>query len=280
MTPEKPAKLIVEESMGEKLSAWYDRNGNWINAAIVVVLAIVIGFKAYDWMHKRAVAKANMAYGEALNRFQTAVQQPDTAKKKDELNGAITAAQQVVVDHGDRYVGREAQLMIGNAQFAMASDEPGQNTKLLESARDSFKKYLDMAETNEEKATGHLARGNVQENLSFIQSDPKLLTEAIADYKDALAATEGSYLGAEAKLALARAISGQTGKESEAEAKKLLQEVAAKRPVTLVSKSAVEEKPIKLDSGATLTSEEINDMLNFTNWSQQKMAEDALVNFK
>ncbi len=281
MISDKPAKPLVEETFGEKLEHWYENNNKWLNVLLVVLLAGVIGYKAYNWINARGVAKANTAYGLALNRFQMAYQSQDEAKKVDELGGAITAAQQVAEEYGDKFVGRQAQLMIGNAQYSISLSESGKGIEMLEKARDSYRKYLSMVSTNNEKAAGNIALGNVLENLSFVRSDEKVLQEAADAYKQAMSAGEGTYLGAEAKLALARTQSAISTKEAQENAAKLFEEVAKTRGIQLLSTMKLEDvKPVELESGDTLTPEEIVNLKNMAEWSQHQIADDSLARLK
>ncbi len=282
MIKEKPVQpILVEDTFGEKLEHWYENNGKWLNVLLIVLLAGVIGYKLYDWMQARSVAKANASYSLALTRFQKAYQSPDDTQKVDELQGAITAAQQVADEHADEFVGHQAQLMIGNAQYSISETTSSQNVAMLEKARDSYQKYINMAATNNEKAAGYIALGNVLENLSFIRSDATLLQEAADAYTEAMSAGENTYLGAEAKIALARTKSAQNAPEAQANAAKLYEEVARNRQVQLVSAEELEAvEPIKLESGGTLTREEIADLKNMGDWSQKKVAEDALARLK
>lgn len=281
MSTEKPAQPLVEPTFGEKLENWYDRNGNWLNILVIVILAGVIGYKVYGWMQARNIASANTAYGMAVNQLQMAQQNPDEKQKIDQLQGAITAAQQVVDEHSDQFVGRQAQLVIGNAQYIIASSDPEQGVKGLERARDSYRAYIDMAITNAEKAAGYVALGNVLENLSFIESNQQVLQEAETAYTEALSASQGTNLGAEAKLALARTKAGRSAEASQAEAAKLFQEIAASRDVQLVSDAELEgTKPIQLEGGQSLSVEEVKDIKNLAAWSQRQLAQDALARLK
>lgn len=279
---DKSAKpLVVEDTFGEKLEHWYEANGKWLNVLLIVILVGIIGYKAYGWMQARNVAKANTAYGLALQRFQMAYQSPDETKKVDELQGAITAAQQVVDDHAGEFVGRQAQLMIGNAQYSISETQSGKDVAMLEKARESYQKYINMAAGNSEKAAGYIALGNVLENLSFIRSDQKLLQEAADAYAQAMSSGEGTYLGAEAKLALARTKSARNSPEARADAVKIYEDVSKNRKVQLMSAAELESiKPMKLESGGTMSKEEIVAIKNMSAWSQQQIAEDALARLK
>jgi predicted negative regulator of RcsB-dependent stress response len=273
---------MVEHTFGEKLETWYDRNGMWINVVITLALVAVIGYKGYQWVHSRNVAKANAAFATALNHYQAGQQNPDAAKKSDELQGAITAAQQVVSDYSDKFVGRQAQLLIGNAQYAIAVSQSGkEEISHLEKARESYNKYLAMAQTDEERAAGNIAVGNVLENLAFIRSDKKVLQEAVDAYNKAAGLAKGTNLAGEAKLAAALAKSGMNDPAAQADAKKLYAEVAENRPVQMISDEAAKAiKPIKLDSGQTLSAEEVAGLKNLAAWSQQQQAKDALAQLK
>ncbi len=282
MKTDKTAPTLVEPTFGERVETWYDRNGNWLNILLIVVLAGIIGYKLFDYMQAKNIAKANMDYGMALNRFQMAQQAQDPQQKNDQLQGAITAAQQVVSDHSDEFVGRQAQLMIGNAQYTIATSDPtNEGVKTLEKARDSYRAYVDQAETNSEKAAGYIALGNVLENLSFIQSDDKVLQEAATAYTEALSASEGTHLGAEAKLSLARIKTAQRLPGTREDAAKLLKEVAENRNTQLISDTEMEAtKPVELDGGQTLSVEEVQAIKNLRAWSQKQVAEDALAQIK
>src|SRR5690606_14148623 len=118
--------------------------------------------------------------------------------------------------------------------------------------------------------TGYLALGNVLENLSFMQSDDKVMQEAIDSYKQALAASEGSYLGSEVKLSLARALAGIKKEKNEAEAAKLLKEVSESKDAPLISAEAI-EPVISTGAGDTesVPAEKAKELLNFEAWSHK-----------
>lgn len=277
-----PHQPMVEQTFGEKLETWYDRNGLLINGVIIVALVAVIGYKGYQWMHQRGVARANAAFATALNHYQQGLHNPEEAKKQDELNGAVTAAQQVVNEYSDKFVGRQAQLLIGNAQYAIAMSKGGRDVETLKKALDSFKKYTSLAHDDFERATGHIAEGNVSENLAFVQDDQKVLEEAIASYKKAADLAGDSALGGEARLAAARA---QTGIKNDPaatdDARKMLEHVAQNRPVQLVSEETLKAiKPVEMASGMILASEQVSDIRNMVEWSQQQHAKDALAQLK
>lgn len=283
MTTNKPTNQpLVQETFGERLETWYDRNGTWINVVIIVALVGVIGYKGFEWMQTRNVAKANVAYSTALNHYQQGLFNPDKATKVDELGGAITAAEQVVTDYSDQFIGRKAQLMIGNAQYTIAMTESGgKDVEQLETALESYKKYISMAQTDEERATGLIAVGNVTENLAFIRSDKALLQEAVDSYTKAAKTAEGTNLAGEALLAAALAKSGMNDPAAQEEAKKLYAQVADNRPVQLISDEAVKAlKPLKLEQGGELSVEEVADLKNLAAWSQSATAKDALARLK
>lgn len=273
---------LVQETFGEKLETWYDRNGTWINVVIIAALVVVIGYKGYGWMQTRNVAKANAAFSTALNHYQQGIYNTDKARKVDELGGAITAAQQVVNDYSDKFVGRQAQLLIGNAQYTIAMAESGgKDVQQLEAAQNSYKKYISLAQTDEERATGLIAVGNVTENLAFIRNDKALLQEAVDSYTKAAETAEGTSLAGEALLAAALAKSGMNDPAAQAEAKKLYAQVAENRPVQLISDAAADAvKPIELEQGGELSVEEVTDIKNLAAWSQSETAKDALTRLK
>jgi len=279
LTSDKHSNLVVEQTLGEKLETWYDKNNKWITIVFVVVVAAFVGYRLYDWMHAKNVAKANAAFGQAQQRFDMALQAQEPKDKTDQLQGAITAAEQVVNDYSDKFVGLQAQLLIGNAQYQLANEQPGeQGVANLEKARESYQKYLAMASEPMEQATGKIAVGNVLENLAFIRSDEKLLEEAIASYRDAAKNAEGSYLGAEANLFLARALESSKDAERRAEAKKILDEVAKDRQLADNKKPAAgtEDKTITLTSGQTLSADQVAELKSQAEWSQHYVATEEL----
>lgn len=283
MTTNKPTNQpLVEETFGEKLETWYDRNGTFINVIIIAALVGVIGYKGYGWVQARNVAKANVAFAAAHSHYQQGIYNDDKAKKADQLGGAITAAQQVVNDYSDKFVGRQAQLLIGNAQYTIAMTESGgKDVKQLETALDSYKKYLALAQTDEERATGLIAVGNVTENLAFLRDDEKVLQEAVDSYTKAADAAKGTSLAGEAKLAAATAKSGMRGDAARADAKKLYTEVAENRSVQLISDEAMKDaKPIELERGEDLSVEQVQELKNLAAWSQRDSAKDALARLK
>lgn len=272
---------IVEQTFGEKLETWYDRNGKWINILIIVVLVGVIGYKGMQWMNDRNVMRANSAFLAAQTHYQTAQAQPENEQTVEQLQAAITAAQQVVNDYSDNSVGRQAQLMIANSQYAIVTAKNAQDVEQLEAAQASFNKYIEMARTDEERAAGHIGVGNVLENLAFVRDDKATLDKAVESYNKAADLAKGTALAGEAKLAAALAKSAMNNPEAQAEAKELYAEVAENRTVNLVSDDLLESvQEIPVTTGEPLSPEQVRDLYNMTAWSQHQVATDALAELK
>lgn len=272
---------IVEQTFGEKLETWYDRNGKWINILIIVALVGVVGYKGMQWMKDRNVMRANSAFLTALTHYQTAQAQPENDQRVEQLQAAITAAQQVVNDYSDNSIGRQAQLMIANSQYAIVTAKNAQDVEQLEAAKASFNKYIEMAATDEERAAGHIGVGNVLENLAFVQDDKATLDKAVESYNKAADLAKGTALAGEAKLAAALAKSAMNNPEAQAAAKELYAEVAENRPMNLVSEDLLESvREIPAATGEPLSPEQVKDIYNMGAWSQHQVATDALAELK
>ncbi len=272
---------IVEQTFGEKLETWYDKNGKWINILIIVVLVGVIGYKGMQWMNDRNVMRANSAFLAAQTHYQTAQSQPENEQTVEQLEAAITAAQQVVNDYSDNPVGRQAQLMIANSQYAIVTAKNARDVEQLEAAQASFNKYIEMASTDEERAAGHIGVGNVLENLAFVQDDKAVLDKAVESYNNAADLAKGTALAGEAKLAAALAKSAMANPEAQTEAKELYAEVVENRTVNLVSDDLLESvQEIPATTGEPLSPEQVKDIYNMGAWSQHQVAADALAELK
>lgn len=280
MAPSNTGKPIVVETFTERLEAWYERNGKSILIVVGIALALYFGYRIFKSSQVKKTETANVAYGKALDNYRQGLADPEEATGKEKLSAAITGAREVNSEYGTLPVGLEAQLLAANAQYKLALLESGQEgaDAHLEKARDEFTKYINQA-SGSKKAAGYLGLGNVLENLSFIKSNESLMTEAVEAYREALAASEGTFLADEVRVSLARALSGMNSPAAQEEAKKLYETVAKKEIGNLVSPDSFKN----LDNATRVegvTRDEVVDFLSQKDATYKKLAEDSLHRLK
>lgn len=282
MAPKQPGKkILVEPTFGEKMESWYEINGKWINIVLGIVVVGVLGWVITGTLRTRAENAANVDFRKAVIQYEMGLMAPEEDQKIDQIQGSITAAQEVVEKHGDRFVGRQAQLLIGNAHYNIALAQTGEGVDALEKARAGYEKYLSMATNDRERAVGNVALGNVLENLGFIRSDESLLEQAVVSYEKAKEQASGTSVAGEATLALARVQLALNKPDASAKAAALYKEVIEQRDTQLVSDETLENlTAIELASGTNLTQEKVVELINLSAWSQKAEAEDGLSRLK
>ena len=132
MAPKQPGKrVLVEQTFGEKMEVWYDRNGKWLNIVLGVVVVGVLGWVLMGTFRDRAQNAGNVDFRKAVIQYEMGLMAPEEAEKIDQIQGSITAAQEVADKHADKFVGRQAQLLIGNAHYNIALVQTGEGVDAL-----------------------------------------------------------------------------------------------------------------------------------------------------
>lgn len=257
--------------LGERTSLWMDSNAKLVNLLLGVLVILALGWTVYRWVHQGRQASASRAYASVLEQFGAAQNEQDEIKHRDALNAAITAADSVIRDYSKQFVGRQAQLLIGNANYELASLPSANGPTALNNARDAYQKYIAICTDPHEKAAGYLALGNVLQDQVFIEKDDKLVPDAENAYKQAMDLGRGSYLEAESKLALANMYTGFENRQGEAE--KLYQSVLQDRKV----EPRPEEKAVKTADGEhVLTPEQVGEVKSLVKLSYAERAKRGL----
>lgn len=272
-TANEEAHIHVQDDFSERASFWMDKNSKLINGLLIAVVLLVLGWTVYKWFRQGAIEKANQGYGMVLQQFTTAVNEQDETKRRDALNGAITAAESVIRDYPNQQVSRYAQLLLGNAHYKLASMQSGEAGRpAMKNARAAYEKVVNSAKTPLEKAAGHLGLGNVLQDEMFINNDPAMAKQVEDAYKQASDEAKGTYLEAEAKMNLARLYEGSLRND---DARKLYETVAAENQIT-PSKETADVKAIEVEGGRTLTPEQIMEIQSFSRISYAEAAQSAL----
>ncbi|AXA35732.1 MAG: hypothetical protein KatS3mg130_0713 [Candidatus Sumerlaea sp.] len=263
----------------DRIGLWYHRNAKWIQYLVIAVVLAFLGFRLYDRYLETERAKATAEIGKVADTLQSALRETDEAKRKVLFATAIADAERVAKEYSGQYLGRQAQLLLGNAHYYYALALANQKSEASEErkkAREAYERYISIAKTNEERAAGKLALGNVFENELFATQDMNYLKQAEDAYRDAIRLAPNTFLAAEAKLALARMYQPVTGKKDEAE--RLLSEIQKERaPASQSSeKNAATKEAAKETGRKGLSQEKIHELREFSGLSYAKEAERLL----
>ncbi|MGI8907732.1 MAG: tetratricopeptide repeat protein [Candidatus Sumerlaeaceae bacterium] len=268
--------LTVQDDLdfGERTTLWFDTNAKLVNILLAAFIIVALGWTVYRWIHQGQQAKASRAYAAVLEQLGTAQAAPDDAKRRDALNAAITAADNAIKNYPSTFVGRQAQLLLGNAHYELASLQAGQQSTALNNARDAYQKYITIAREPQEKAVGNIALAHVLQDQLFITQDQKLTRDAENAFKQASDLAKGTYLDAQAKLGLANMYQALENRQGEAE--KLYQAVAQERKVEPAPVST-DSKPVTTAEGEqVLTPGQVDEVKTLQKLSYANMANSAL----
>jgi len=270
---ESRTAAVHHEGFGDRAGDWLEDNSKLVNALLVVLILGFVGWYGYKWYRDSAVNKANAAYAGALEQYSSSFGQEDVEKKKDALNGAITAAQTVIQEHSGQHVAIHAQMLLANAYYRLAAIQAGeQGREAMKKSQDAFQKVINSAKSDTERAAGYIGLGNVLQDEMFISENKDMAKQVEDAYKQAMDAGKGTYLEAEAQMNHARLLEG-TGRREDA--RKLYEEVAADRKV-VPAKEKADVKPLELTAGQVITAEQVQGLKSFEKWSYAELAQEAL----
>lgn len=272
-TKEVPAATRAEDDFGDRASFWMEENSKLINGLLLVVVLLALGWTAYRWHRQGTLEKANQAYGQILHQFNTAMGEQDETKRRDALNGAITAAETVIREYPDLEVARKAQLLLGNAHYKLAAIQTGEpGRQAMKNARESYEKAISVAQDPVDRAAGQLALGNVLQDEMFINNDPAMAKQVEDAYRRAMDEAKGTFLEPECKMNLARLYEGRGQIE---QSRSIYESVVAEHKVVPNTETA-NVKPIELDENRVLTAEQVQELKSFTRMSYAEAAQMAL----
>lgn len=283
-TNKKP-HIVVETTLAEQFADWFSLHGKKVTAILSVAIVAFAGIQLYKWNAQSKLNKENIAFGTAIAKFQSAASENDQTKRKADFSSGINAAEGLIKEYGNTYLGRQMQLQLGNAYYdystsgttAVQAENDKHRIENLEKALSSYEKFADVASDNEEKAAAQIALGNVYESLSFAKNDPALLEKAEAAYKAAVQAEKSEYIGAQAQMELARFYESTDDAQKKAEASKIYEEIAKNRPNDLfVSNPKAKTPEISLPMGGKLDPAKLLEAKNREKWSFKAEAEKAL----
>lgn len=262
--------------LGAKASEWFNRNSNWLSGLVIIVALGFIGYRAYGWYEQKESSKAAADLAEVYTAVGTAMSTPEGDARKEAYDKAVAEATRVASERAKSPVGRTAQLALGNLHYHRAAtfgiESSDEFQKELKSARDAFERYIGMASTPVERATGQLALGNVLENQLLVAKDPKsLAADAEKAYKEAADLAPNSFVATEALLAQARLIANQAGRTEEA--RKLLENIARERKLPEVKTDDMPKGPTRTSTGQEVSPEEIVAIRQFAELSAAREAE-------
>lgn len=268
--------------LNERLSEWYEKNENYITILLAVILIGILGYKGYQWMHVRKLGKVGNELGMVTKNYNQAMSETDEAKRKELLATAEKEGEQLSQDYPSYYAGRLGLLLAGNSQYYIATlgiTKQKESEDAFNKAQAHYQKYITDAGNDLERAVGNLALGQVHENLLFTTKNNKERDAATANYEAAQKMGAGTYIEAEAMMALARLLQAQEGKQNDAKA--LYEKVAEKRPVKVVTSDKDASKTVDVGapargSGKELTEKDLNEIRAFTKISYAEQARKAL----
>lgn len=272
--------------VSERVRLWWHNNEKAVTAVLIVFLVLLIGWRGYNAWQDSKHARSSNDLAEAMKSYGEALAETEEAKRKELFNTAISEAQKIIDEYPSLYAARAAQMLIGNSHYYLAAGVLGKATESqpeLKSAQQAYQKYIDMANTPEEKAAGKLALGNTLENILFTTKNMSLMTEAQAAYKDVESLAPNSFLAAEAKLAQARLMQAQAGRQDEA--RKLYEEVASSRKVEVAAKKKdkdaeqVQDRN-KDESLQGVSPKQAEEIRSFSDLSLAREAQQALAALK
>jgi hypothetical protein len=250
--------------VGDRLASFYERHSTAITVALAMLLIAIIAWKGYGKFAANRLERINAEMGNILQNLHAAMAATDEAKRKELFQTTIADAERIARDYPSLPIGREAQLLAGNAQYYFGD---------MKAAQDAYQKYLSMALTPMEKATGQLAMGHTLENLLVRTKNLNLGPQAENAYKEVSRLAPGTYLDAEARFALARYYQNQAGRQNEA--RRIYESIIADRKLADL-KTDPNEKPVKLESGKEMTPEELNRLRGFTQTSYHDLSRQAI----
>jgi predicted negative regulator of RcsB-dependent stress response len=263
------------EDLGHKMNEWFERNSNWLSILIIVTALGFVGYKGYGWWQQKEHSEAAADLRSVYTNMSGALNAKEEKDRTEAFTKAVSEAERVAATRSSSPVGRAAQLALGNIHYQRATSfgiaSADDFRKELKSAEDAFQRYISMAQTAEEKAVGQLALGNVLENQLLVADDPKSLSsDAEKAYKEAADLSPGTYVGSEAVLARARLIANQAGRTEEA--RQLLDGIAKARKLPEVKPDDM-PRPVKTAQGGEISSEELNNIRTFADFSIAHEAE-------
>lgn len=269
------------EDIFDRLALWYHRNGKWIQWVVIAALVLFIGTRLYRQYQETRFARATADLGKAQNALASALMENSENKRKELFATAITEAERLVKDYGTSFHGREALLLLGNAHYYYSLALANQKSEAAaerKAAREAFEKLISIAKSPEEKAAAYLALGNVLENELFATRDMTLLKQAADYYSEVKKLAPGTYLAAEADLALARMYQPVSDKRDEAE--RTLSELIKARAVASETQPQSSEKETKQVKFKALAPEKARELQNLEKLTYAAQAKDLLASLK
>jgi predicted negative regulator of RcsB-dependent stress response len=270
------------EDVFDRLMLWYHRHGQWIQWVVIVALIVFIGTRLYDRYQETRAAQATAELGKVQNELVAALMENSENKRKELFATAIADAERLTKDYGTSFHGRQALLLLGNAHYYYSlalANQKSEAANERKAARQAFEKLTSVAKSPEEKATALLALGNVLENELFATRDMALLKQAADYYTEVKKLVPGTYLAAEADLALARMYQPVSDKRGEAE--RILKDVAAAREKRLASEATKSsDKEQKTSRFKAVPPEKVAELQQFQKLSYASQAKQLLASLK
>ncbi len=200
-------QLHEDEVLSAMMRTWHwaKANSRRLIGLAIVLLAVLIVWQMIHYRNEKALSNSNLD----LMRAQTLYQQgmmagaPGSKEREQPLQECVRLAQDLRANYGATPAARVA-LHLEAAAYLLMGDKLGESTN-TDKAIAIFRQFSDTATTAEEKCAGLLGLAAAYENRSWLAEKPEDLKQAESTYQDVTRkAPKGSYLIAEAQLALAR----------------------------------------------------------------------------
>ncbi len=205
---------------GVQLLQWIQVNRTRVTTFILIVLVAILGIKVTTNISRQRTVDAGYLLSEARRMYLTAQITEDSAKRAELLDGVLNQCQELEAEFGNGAAGTEAILLRGNVALLQ-----GDNAEAIS----YFEKYRDASTSAIAKAHAWQSIAIAHENAFFADQENKThLESAIAAYQKAVGSDDSaiSYIGAEAKMQLARLAAWQGDLQ---EAKTLYSDVVQNR---------------------------------------------------
>jgi tetratricopeptide (TPR) repeat protein len=192
----KQLKQDEVTNFGTKLYLYVRDHNREVIIALVVALVVLVGLRIYASRKAAALEESNNFLTNITGVFHMALAESDAKKREEYFKQVLTYCDRLIQGYGGTRAARQASFMKGNVYYFLND---------FDRAITEFRRYIDSAQTNEDRARGYNALGYAFENKFFYQgTDQTLLQEATKAYDLAAEAGKGTYLEYQALLAKAR----------------------------------------------------------------------------
>jgi hypothetical protein len=209
--------------------------------AVIGLLVLVVGGNIIWSRHKHNVELQNTRIlREAHEALSLAAYTEDDDQRRRNLQAAADSLQPLASGRGASPAGLHALFLQGDVYYAMED---------FERAASTFERYIQTAQSAEDRARGEIALGQTFESRSFVDDDPAHLAAALDRYERAAAgAPADSYVHYHALLNQGRVLELQ-GEDDRALS--IYRTIVENRPAPRANIPGAEQIESRRDSGNT-----------------------------